>query len=77
MTSSAKPEPEVHNGRQRRTESRPQVTSTEIFVKFGLGIWSCEICDRTDRHSLHIRWLQYFAHLTGRSNQTASGTLLV
>jgi len=41
--------PEVHNvlhGRQTRTEPRPQLTHTEISVKFGHV--ACEIHERTD-----------------------------
>ena len=35
--------------RQRRTESRIQVTCTESFVKFGHVVF--DTCERTDRHT--------------------------
>jgi len=50
VTSSIKPE--VHNisqRRQRRTEPRPQRTSTKNFVKISPAV--PEICSRTSRHT--------------------------
>jgi len=48
MTSSTKPEVNnVLHHRQKRTESRPQVTCTENLLKFG-GLFS-EIRERTDK----------------------------
>jgi len=47
--------PEVHNVlhcRQRKTEIRPLVTSTENLVKCGRIVF--EICDRTDTDTLII-----------------------
>jgi len=55
--------PEVHNivrYHQKRTESRPQVTRKENFVKFGHLVF--EICERTD---IQTRPSQYFAPLPG------------
>ena len=39
----------VMHCRQRRTEPQPQLTRTEIFIKFGRVVF--EICEWTDRQT--------------------------
>jgi len=49
----------VMHCRQRRTEPQPQLTRTEIFIKFGRVVF--EICEWTDRQTdRQTCSLQYF-----------------
>ena len=61
MTSCTKPE--IHNVwqcRQRKTDSRPQVTCSENLVKFGCVVF--ELCEQRDKQTdIQTRWPQYFA----------------
>ena len=71
MTSSTKPE--VHNSSQRRIESRPQLTCTENFIKFGNVVFyrhaSVHTNKQTNRHAVRNTSNLYWGKVNSSRNK--------